>query len=200
MDYQKKKKDDRRVKRTKRLLKDSLAALLMEKNLNEISVKELVDRADINRGTFYLHYRDIYDMLAQIENEMIADLEEITDKFPASVVEGFPKPYLLEVFRYIAENLEFCRMLLGPNGDMAFVDKLKKMVEEKSLLSIKAAYPENTYVNYQFFAAYNVAGCVGLLQNWIESGMKITPEELAEVADDLIRKGIDFLTHPVNKL
>jgi len=195
MDQQRKNTDDRRVRRTKKLLKDSLATLLMEKNINDISVKEIVDLADINRGTFYLHYRDIYDMLNQIENEMIVDLNEIADKYPGLVLKGAPKPYIQEVFEYIKENSHFCAMLLGPYGDMAFVEKLKKMVEEQCFRSIMEAMPANELQNYQLFAAYTVSGCIGLLQNWMDNGMKMSPGELAQVADDMIQNGVYFLHH-----
>lgn len=193
MDDPKKNSDDRRVRRTKKLLTSSLAELLMEKNIKDITVKEIVDSADINRGTFYLHYRDIYDMLTQIENDMISDLEEIANKFPASVLKEAPKPYIQEIFQYIKDNQQFCKMLLGSHGDMAFVEKLKKMVEEKCFRSIMKVCPENELQEYQFFAAYTVSGCIGLLQNWMENEMKITPEELAQIADDMIQNGIRFL-------
>ena len=58
---------DRRVRKTKKQLRQGLTQLLQTKNINEISVRELSDLVDINRGTFYLHYRDIYDLLDQIE-------------------------------------------------------------------------------------------------------------------------------------
>ena len=75
-------KEDRRIKRTKKMLKDSLASLLMEKDINLITVKEIVDLADLNRSTFYLHYRDIYDMLTQIENDMVEEINNIEAKYP----------------------------------------------------------------------------------------------------------------------
>lgn len=56
-------KTDRRVRKTKAQLLQSLMTLMQEKDIKDISVKELSDLADINRGTFYLHYRDVYDML-----------------------------------------------------------------------------------------------------------------------------------------
>jgi len=200
MEYSKKNTDDRRVRRTKKLLKDSLASLLMEKDINDITVKEIVDLADINRGTFYLHYKDIYDMLNQIENDMICDLEEIANKFPGAVLKGAPKPYIEEIFQYVKENQEFCRMLLGSHGDMAFVEKLKEMVEDKCFRSIMEACPENELQSYEFFASFTVSGCIGLLQNWMEQGMKITPDKLAQVADDLIQNGVNFLHSKNNKL
>ena len=63
------KKEDRRVRRTKKLLTQALTELLQKKQINEITVKELTDLADMNRGTFYLYYKDIFDMLEKIENE-----------------------------------------------------------------------------------------------------------------------------------
>lgn len=62
---------DRRVMRTKTLLIHSLSTLMKQKNIKDITVKELCELADINRGTFYLHYKDIYDMLA-LSNRSIA--------------------------------------------------------------------------------------------------------------------------------
>ena len=64
------KKEDRRVRRTKKLVTQALTELLQKKQINEITVKELTDLADMNRGTFYLYYRDIFDMLEKIEAEL----------------------------------------------------------------------------------------------------------------------------------
>ena len=66
---------DRRVRRTREQLKRALTQLLLEKPVREITVRELTDRADVNRGTFYAHYTDLYDMLEQMENEAIGECE-----------------------------------------------------------------------------------------------------------------------------
>ncbi|MEA4925663.1 MAG: TetR/AcrR family transcriptional regulator [Syntrophomonadaceae bacterium] len=193
MDMRKNNSADRRIRKTKKVLKESLAILLLKKNINNITIKELVDLADVNRGTFYLHYRDIYDMLAQIETEMLNDLEDISNKFPAALLKESAQPYICEIFQYIADNQTFCKMLLSPHGDMAFVDKLKKLVEEKCFCSLMESFPENALQHYQYFAAYTVSGCIGLLQTWIETGMKVSPRELSQVAEGMIQNGIDFL-------
>ena len=67
------KKEDRRVRKTKRLLRGALTDLLKEKPIQEIKVREIADMVDINRGTFYQHYRDVYDMLNSIEDEIFID-------------------------------------------------------------------------------------------------------------------------------
>ena len=67
-------KTDRRVRKTKTRLLNCLTELMKEKEVKDISVKELSDLADINRGTFYLHYRDVYDMLNKVEDELSRNL------------------------------------------------------------------------------------------------------------------------------
>lgn len=74
----KKESIDRRTIRTKRMIRSALAELIDEKGFNNISVTDLTKRADINRGTFYLHYLDKYDLLEKIENEIIQEIEEET--------------------------------------------------------------------------------------------------------------------------
>lgn len=184
---------DRRIRKTKRVLKESLATLLLKKNLNDITVQELVNLADVNRGTFYLHYRDIYDMLVQIETEMMEDLEAISGRYPANMLNSSPQPYISAMLEYIEENQTFCKMLLGPYGDMAFVERLKKLVEKKCLASLMEDIPEIEPRRYQYFASYTVAGCIGLVQTWMESGMQNSPRELAQVAEGMIQNGIEFL-------
>ena len=71
---------DRRVRKTKILLLDGLTQLMQTKDVSEISVKELSDLVDINRGTFYLHYRDIFDMLNKTEDELFSRFNEIVEK------------------------------------------------------------------------------------------------------------------------
>ena len=76
------KKEDRRVRRTKKLLTQALTQLLQEKQINEITVKELTDLADMNRGTFYLYYKDMFDMLEKIEDGMFEALDAIVSPIP----------------------------------------------------------------------------------------------------------------------
>lgn len=79
---------DRRVKKTKRQLRLALMELMCEKPQKHISVRELAERADINRGTFYIHYKDVSDLLQQLEDEMAAHLlsggqHRRDDEFPS---------------------------------------------------------------------------------------------------------------------
>ena len=63
-------KNDRRIRRTRAAIQSAFLKLIFEKDINKITIKELCERADINKSTFYLHYQDIYDLEEQIEEEI----------------------------------------------------------------------------------------------------------------------------------
>ena len=126
---------DRRVRKTKKLLLDGLTQLMQTKDVSEISVKELSDLVDINRGTFYLHYRDIFDMLNKTEDELFSRFNEIVEKDlltenPQKCLDATPLPFLKDICNYLSENENTVRALLGPHGDLAFVNRLKDLVRE----------------------------------------------------------------------
>ena len=71
-------KEDRRVRRTQKLLKESLVQLMSEKAFKDITIKDITERADLNRGTFYLHYSDTYDLLTARERTASLDMRAIS--------------------------------------------------------------------------------------------------------------------------
>ncbi|MEG1366357.1 MAG: TetR/AcrR family transcriptional regulator, partial [Oscillospiraceae bacterium] len=72
---------DRRVRKTKAALRGALVKLMEKKSIQEISVKELCEKCDINRSTFYLHYTDVYNLLQMIEKEMLLELNTVLEDF-----------------------------------------------------------------------------------------------------------------------
>lgn len=125
------KNDDRRVRKTKKALRQGLSELLLKKNIKDISVRELTDYVDIHRGTFYLHYRDIYDLYAQIEAETAQEVKGILERYTPEEVAGTPFPMILTLIEYIAENVSLCRMMLSQNGNMSFTKELSDIIYQK---------------------------------------------------------------------
>lgn len=114
-------KTDRRILRTRALLRQGLAELMQEKNAGDITVKELVAHANVNRSTFYLHYTDIDQMLASIEAELLERIEASVQAHPIDPHQAQIFPLVGDLFALMAENREICAALLGPHGDMAFL-------------------------------------------------------------------------------
>lgn len=69
-------KDNRRVVMTKKIIKDTFIEMLEKKNIQKIYVRELCEKADINRSTFYKYYESQYDLLAEMENDLLMEIEE----------------------------------------------------------------------------------------------------------------------------
>jgi len=183
------KKEDRRVRRTKKLLTQALTELLQHKQVNEITVRELTELADMNRGTFYLYYKDIYDMLDKIEEDMFRKLDEIAAIHEHEDVTRQVKPILLDLFRFIEENQEMCRVLLSPNGDMNFLHRLFEVIREKC----RTVWMEQTKDNeetFNYHYSFVVFGCAGVIRAWVNRNCQETAVHMAELADAMIRRGI----------
>ena len=99
-------KTDRRIKRTRYLLVHALTSLMLKKSIKDITVKELCESVDINRGTFYLHYKDIYDMLEQTEQGLLEQFEQVFKNYHPDHTPDFPYPLFVEIFQIIEHLLQ----------------------------------------------------------------------------------------------
>lgn len=197
---------DRRIRKTRRVIRQCLTELLKTKRIQDITVREISEKADINRGTFYLHYRDIFDLMEQIENELLEELEDVLNHFKASDLLSNPALVFTRVFHLVKENSDMVSILIGQNGDINFVNRLKDIVREKCLKDWMELFrpgagggrqtsrsSQNTLLDDSAFEAYysfTVTGCIGLVQYWLDSGLKETPEQLASLVEQIISKGL----------
>ena len=183
------KKEDRRVRRTKKLLTQALTQLLQEKQINEITVKELTDLADMNRGTFYLYYKDIFDMLEKIEDGLFEALDEIVSLHEHDDVSHQTTPILLDLFHFIEENQEMCRVLLSPHGDMNFLHRLNEVVREKCLKAWPNIRKEKGEADFDYHYSFVVFGCAGIIRAWVNRNCPESAEKMAEMAYGMILRG-----------
>ena len=96
--------ENRSVRNTKRKLNQSLIQLMGEKQITQISVKELTELADVNRGTFYFHYTDIYDMLRQTEEEFFVEFEAIFNEVPCKEYSSkLTRNYMEAIFTFVTK-------------------------------------------------------------------------------------------------
>lgn len=195
------KKTDRRVRKTRHQLRQGLAKLMLEKSIKEITVKELTQLVDMNRGTFYLHYKDIYDMVDQLENEIMAEFRELLEASPRPEANGQNRhegllPLFIRIYTYLAENADLCAVFLGENGDIAFEEKIKDLIRATCFRTWAAWYPDVEPERFEWFYAFVVGGHIGLIQSWLSTGMKESPEEIAALAEDMVLHGAGCLRKP----
>lgn len=183
-------KDDRRVRRTKTQLRRALTELLREKSLDALSVTELTQRADVNRGTFYCHYKDIYDMVDQLEAETLEEFSALMDSYPAARLKEGLRPILEDVFVFIQRNLDLAGSAMNLWGRSNFLERLKALLRNKVTRDWSGLYRFPDGVQRDYCLNFLVGGVISLVQSWMESGGRETPQEMAALAEFLILQGI----------
>ncbi|MEG1633594.1 MAG: TetR-like C-terminal domain-containing protein [Oscillospiraceae bacterium] len=182
-----KESNNRSVRNTKRRLKDCLLTMLGEKPVSSISVKELCEQADVNRGTFYFHYSDIYDMMGKIEAEYFVEYNAVMTELSAGCSAADTAPLmLLNIFRFMRDNSEFCRVLLGPNGDRAFLERCKALVADRCSDIWKNTGSHLRSDEYALLNSFIINGFIGLMETWLIGGCQKTAEEMATIATAII--------------
>ena len=183
------KKEDRRVRRTKKLLTQALTELMQQKQVKEITVTELTDLADMNRGTFYLYYKDIFDMLEHIEDNMFQALNEILERHEKENVVQETEPILRDILGFIEENQEMVRVLLSPHGDMNFLHRLNDVLREKCLQFVRRVAPNEGEASFDYRYSFVVFGTAGLIRAWVNRNCAESTAEIAQMAGRMIRTG-----------
>lgn len=186
--------DDRRSLRTKKMIRVALSQLIEEKGFNDISITDIAERADINRGTFYLHYSDKYDLLQKIEDEVIQELVSNCKTMSNFFIENVdsinkPIPFLVKLFEYLKENAVFMKAILGCHGDPIFAQKLKEIIRSSIFADNSVCIRENMLVPESYFIAYVISAHLGVIQQWLESDLEKTPKEMALILSNMFLLG-----------
>lgn len=176
---------DRMVERTRRLIKETLLLLIEEKGFGNVTVRDLTHRAKINRGTFYLHYLDKFDLLESVESGLLdglqqhmraLDYQEMMD----SHKQNKPHAPLVDVFRYLKQNGPILRALLGAKGDPAFSPRLKESLKNGIFKEINDHF-QDISIPSEYFSAFATSAYLGVIEDWLNSGMRQSPEEMAVI-------------------
>lgn len=187
-------KSDHRIRVTKMLIRRAFTELLRTKPIQSISVKELCETAGINRGTFYAHYTDIYDLLKKMEEEMLADFQQALQPL-LEVHEGGITPVKITagIFQCIKDNADLCTVTLGPFGDKEFAARLIRIGRDNYVESYQRFFKGATPRQLEYYYAFVSAGCIGMLERWLAEGMHTSAEKMADMAEKIMMYGIGFL-------
>lgn len=182
--------NDSRVKRTKKLIKKGLAELSKTKSITKVTVKELTDLIEINRGTFYLHYKDIYELVESLEKELYSEFEKNIVNINAKAVMVNPIVILEDFCRFVQENAEEFAMLSGEHGDAEFVHKIGTLLNDKIYALMLEIYPQMNIERYDLAYEYGKFGSLGILNCWLTKHPHWTPHQVAEIWLTLLSSGL----------
>ncbi|MBB6443423.1 TetR/AcrR family transcriptional regulator [Bacillus benzoevorans] len=180
---------DRRVRRTKRMFRQAFIKLLEKKDYKHITVTDIVEYADYNRATFYLHYKYKEDLAEEVVESMINDFiyafrfpyqnknhQDLSKTPPSDII----------LFDYILENRDFFKLWKKteciPHLQERFIQTIKVLTKE-AIVPLKNLGPKNDKDLFVTFQAY---GIMGLITEWIQSDFESPPEYMAAQLIDII--------------
>ena len=171
------KKPDRRVIKTKRAIRNAFAALIAEKDLNDITIKDISDVADINRKTVYNYYGGIHEILDEIENELVSSFEKVIQEI------DFPRN--LENPNKIFETLTDVI-----NEDMEFYSQLMLKIRVKQTLAQRLPADKK---KIELIADFITSGMLSAYQSWFNSGREQPIAEFSKEVSVLVFSGVNGL-------
>lgn len=171
-------KNNQRTRLSKMLFKNALMDLLKEKgSINKVSVRELCDRAELNRSTFYAHYQGPNDLLIEIETELLDATEEHLKKIGAENEIGAHK-YILSFLQYIRQNDKPFRALLIDSTDPEFRSRFMQQSIIQFVKNLRIVLPKELE---QYIFSYILNGSTGIIIQWIRSDYAADENEIVNL-------------------
>jgi AcrR family transcriptional regulator len=185
------KKTDARIVNSKKFLKEALLSLLLEYPLSKISIKTLCEAAEINRATFYAHYKDVNSLFNEIYREYMSKIFEYIKKFNEKIPNNEKRKFFYEFVKYIDKNSRLFVLVFenskNVDGDPSHYEQLLMKIDER--ITNKEETPYTKYItNFYIYSGG------AILYTWIKNNKKESIEEIASLLFSITTKGASFYT------
>lgn len=190
----KEKQEYRSSRRSRRLIREAFLELLEERDLDKITVVDIVNRADVTRSTFYVHYPDIYGIIEEIQNEIISrHLEEFSQIEYRTMLHD-PVPYLKSVAAMLEENSALFQKMGRSIQTSQYMEALRKTMEEDTVNRSDVPEEIRTPSAFSIRVHFFLAGILNTFQHWADGTLDCTMDELCREVSQLIQQSAsDFL-------
>ncbi|GLC29566.1 TetR/AcrR family transcriptional regulator [Clostridium omnivorum] len=170
---------------TRQNLIDAFWSLYCEKRIENITVKEITNKAGYNRGTFYEYFTDVYDVLEQIEQSLIPGIDELPPVNFQNENIGMPLNMFMKLYEH---NSKYYSVLLGDNGDPSFASKLKNATKP----TLRQTFYNNNIdpVEFDFVLEYVLSSMIGIMSYWFRKNKVLPAERLIELIAELTENGV----------
>ncbi|MBU5353322.1 TetR/AcrR family transcriptional regulator [Paenibacillus barcinonensis] len=172
---------DRRIRKSKAALKEALLQLMQKNTFKEISISDIVQQADLNRGTFYRHYQYKEDLFNEILHDVTQDL-----------VTSFRKPYegmkefqvglmpssAIAIFEHVHQHAQFYTLVVQSEASSSFQRMICDVLRDLSLQDLNHIFPP--HINPELLASYQSHAIFGMIMEWIRQDFKHSPAYMAE--------------------
>ena len=179
--------EDRRARRTRRLLKESLLEMMKQKRFSEISIRDVTDSADMNRTTFYLHYTDTTQLLQSMEEDLLTEAQMLVNAhIQETVADGSLRPVFEPILDFVVEHREVCTILFENNEVSQFAEHLQQLIHRNGTEVIRAWFQPMDDQQLSYLLRFITYGLIGLIREWFQKNMDLPKEELLVTAEFLV--------------
>lgn len=179
-------KVDKRIIKTKNKLTNSLLEIIAIKEIKNITVIELCQKAQINRTTFYKYYKDIDDFVAKIEMQLIDELKES--------IQDIKRNYLISYINKIIESIQsqknIYEKLISDNGDKLFLKKILFLVHDQSINEWQRILKKANANDLENIYRFIVDGSIGIIENWTRNNFQENPTNITNFINKLCMSGL----------
>ena len=179
-------KSDLRVIKTKRAIHTAFAELLTEKDMDDITVTDIASRAMINRKTFYNNYRGVYELVDELENEVIRTFETAMQG-----IDFIENPYavFVKLTEIINSDMDFYGALLRSSRNAGLAHKIRQTLQQKAqdLFASRVELPPD---QMEVMMNYSISGMVAVYQSWFNSERRQLIEEVSDIVSRMCLAGL----------
>lgn len=174
--------DDLRIFKTKKAIKKAFFDLVSEKTFEKVAISDIAEKAMINRATFYLHYQDKYDLLNNLENEVLNDIEKIsfivTRKYILTCTkQGLVFPHVTKLLSYVEDNPKFFNLVADDSIGLPFYNKIGEKISKRIFDELPELKSNQTL--WKYMRNFIISAYSSIINQWIKNDMKESKEEIA---------------------
>ena len=180
-------------KKTKKLIQQSFVKILEKKPFESITIGEITKTAKINRGTFYLHFQDKFDLLDQMEQQLISDLGAHLDKLQSSysphhTFEKQQENLASTLFCFIGMHSPILKIFLSDHGRAGFHIRFRDAFSDKVRINLEKieGFGDKLNVPIEYFLSFITSAFLGLIEQWVQNDLDKTPSEMTKIYIDII--------------
>ena len=185
---------DKRKQKTISCIKQAFMQLCKDNIASQITVSKLASKAQINRTTFYLHYQSVNDVMQDIDNDLKVRISSYVDAIDIDAVYESCYATFTRLTDKLNENVPLRNYIFDSCSSSAVLDKLKKVITEKTISAIIEVYPSLTYEQLKFPSTFLIAGIAVTYAEWTHSDKSVTLDELIKILSKLTCNALDFIS------
>jgi len=185
-------KIDRRIRKSKEAIRMALVNLLTHKDLENITITEIAKEADVNRKTFYNNYENVFEVIEEIENDIVQAFNEVLAKINLEDYLKQPLKIFESLTSIIQKDFNFYSDLVQAQkvGGINLITKITETLKERVKTSLPGELFQDTFT-MEFSIDYIITGMMEGYKEWLQNPKEISLEKLAQTMSTIIFSGLD---------